>query len=220
MRRHHFVAVGSEDNREGMLLRKSELSRGSVAALGAELDGEASMARVAPERIWAIHAALGALLRRKRVSAWSLQVVMGHCAFAALRRRGLFSAFHSVYAFIERGLALQVPEAMWGECRAELRVFRSRMIFATSDWQRRWNDLMIQTNSSLEGCAVAQASWPIRLRGRLAAPSNGSVFGAFGRTGPERAPSWRQDFAGRRTVAGRPRLAGPTRQSRDYRSRL
>ncbi|CAK0858685.1 unnamed protein product, partial [Prorocentrum cordatum] len=134
-------------NREGLLLHKSELSRAGIVALGAELDGAALRARVAPKRIWNVYAELGALLRRERASAWSVQAVLGHCVFAALCCRRLLGVFHSVRAFVEHGRASGRAEPLWGECRAELRVFRPLVIF--------------MADSSLEGCAVAQASWPL-----------------------------------------------------------
>ena len=80
-------------NREGLLLHKFELSRNGIVALGTELDGAALRTRVTPERFWAIRVALEALLRRRRISAWSLEVVLGHCTFAALCFRGLLSVF-------------------------------------------------------------------------------------------------------------------------------
>ncbi|CAK0872527.1 unnamed protein product, partial [Prorocentrum cordatum] len=123
-------------DREGLLLHKSELSRADIVALGAELDGAALRARVTPERFWSIHGALGALLRRRRAGARSLEVAFGHCAFAALCCRGLLSIFHSVYAFVERGRASGRVGPLRGECCAELRVFRSPMVFVMSDWLR------------------------------------------------------------------------------------
>ena len=46
------------------------------------------------------------------------------------------------------------------DCRAELRAFRPLMLFMTSDRLRGWSNMAAQTDSSLEGCAAAQAVWP------------------------------------------------------------
>ncbi|CAK0880531.1 unnamed protein product, partial [Prorocentrum cordatum] len=166
------AAVG--DALEQLLLRKSERSHGGIVALATELDGAALRTRVAPKRFWNIYQALGALLRRRRASAWALEVVLGHCAFAALCCRGLLSVFHSVYAFVERGRASGRAEPLWGECRSELQAFRSLVIFMFSDWLLSWNDLVVQTDSGLEGRAVAQALWPLQAV-REARPSEGQL---------------------------------------------
>ncbi|CAK0900771.1 unnamed protein product [Prorocentrum cordatum] len=164
--------LGEGFNREGLLLYKSERSRGGIVALGAELDGAAPRTRVTPKRFWNICQALGALLRRRRASARAFEVVLGRCTFAALCCRGLLSVSHSVYASVERGRASGRAGPLWDECRSELQAFRSLMIFMFSDWLRSWNDLVAQTDSGLEGCAVAQAFWPWQAA-REARPSEG-----------------------------------------------
>ena len=68
---------------------------------------------------------------------------------------GLLSVFHSVYAFAEAYRSAGVAVALWPECRAELQVFRSLMVFMESVWLRNWNDLVVQTDSSPEGYANA-----------------------------------------------------------------
>ena len=137
-------------------------------------------------------------MRRRRIGAWSLEAVLGHCTFAALCCRGLLSVFHSVYAFVERGRASGKPESLWDECRAELRVFRSLMIFLTSDWLRGWNDLVVQTDSSLEGHAVAQAHWPVRA---VAEVGRTSERQRFRRVGSHRARESALEIAGFRQRA-------------------
>ncbi|CAK0811878.1 unnamed protein product [Prorocentrum cordatum] len=171
--------LGGGFNRESLLLHKSELSRAGIVALGTELDGTALRTRVTPQRLWNIYAALEELLRRKRASAWSVQVVLGHCTFAALCCRGLLSVFHSVRALVERGQSL--------------------MIFVVSDRLRCWNDLVVQIDSSLEGYAVAQAFWPldaVREVGRT------SERQRFRRVGSHRARESALETAGFRQQAG------------------
>ncbi|CAK0888344.1 unnamed protein product, partial [Prorocentrum cordatum] len=92
----------------------------------------------------------------------ALEAMLGHCAFVALRCRGLLGLSHSVYAFVERGRAAGSAQALRAECRVELQAFRGMMISQASDWLRDWSPLAAQIDSSLEDCAVAQAFWLIQ----------------------------------------------------------
>ena len=73
-----------------------------------------------------------------------LEVLVGHCTYAALVRRPVLSVFHCVLRFIlaERGKQVVL---WWPSVVEELQVFRGLMPFLSSDWWLRWNLLASAT---------------------------------------------------------------------------
>ncbi|CAK0860257.1 unnamed protein product, partial [Prorocentrum cordatum] len=131
--------------------------------------------------------ALNGLLRRRRLTGWAVEVLVGHCAFAGLLSRGTLSVFHAVYAFMRASNA--EPRMLWLEARQELETFRGLLIFLESDWTLQWNDLVVATDSSLEAGAVSTTRWPrslvaeagrVQERARFREPAAVEADGAAG----------------------------------------
>ena len=82
-----------------------------------------------------------------------LEVLFGHCTYAALVRRPVLSVFHCMYWFILAERGRQV--ALWPSVVEELRVFRGLMPFLSSDWWLRWNLLVsasVVSRPTVMGC--------------------------------------------------------------------
>ena len=88
-------------NEVGLQLHASEVSLGSVEALGCLLEGGLFRSRLQPKRLWKVHQAIAGLLRRGRCSGQTMEKIMGHCTFCALMNRRSLACFHAVYAFIQ-----------------------------------------------------------------------------------------------------------------------
>ena len=80
-------------------------------ARGVELD-----LRLLPHHVQPLDGAqrrASACLRQGKVSGWQLEVLVAHCAFAVLLRRGSLSAFHNCYQLMSHSYALEV--SIWRE---------------------------------------------------------------------------------------------------------
>ena len=88
-----------------------------------------------------------------------LEVLVGHCTYAALVRRPVLSVFHGVYRFIQAERGKQV--VLWPSVVEELQVFRGLMPILSSDWWRRWNPLVSASDASTNGFGVSTSMWTL-----------------------------------------------------------
>ena len=58
------------------------------------------MTRVNQKRFDMVRGALPEVLRRKKVAGWVIEMLIGHCTFLSLCKRGLLSVWHATYRFI------------------------------------------------------------------------------------------------------------------------
>ena len=105
------------------------------------------------ESYWRLYEALSYLLLRGKANGEMLEVLVGHCTYAALVRKPVLSVFHCVYPFIgaERGRQVE----LWPPVVEELQVFRGLMPFLSSDWWLRWNLLVSASDVSTYGYGVS-----------------------------------------------------------------
>ena len=89
-------------NSQGLNLRASEISCGVVETLGCVVEGSKKRSRINPKRLWKVHNAILALLRRGKCTGRTVEVVVGHLTFCGLMNRLSLSCFCSVYAFIKK----------------------------------------------------------------------------------------------------------------------
>ena len=145
-------------NSLGLELHATEISETYVEALGCVLEGDKMRSRTNPKRLWRVHHAIKALLRRGRCTGRTLEVLIGHCTFIGLMRRGSLAIFHSVYSFIHKHYK-QVA-SLWSSVKLELRSFMGIIFMLVQDWWRPWNSAVTSSDSSLSGYGVSQAWWP------------------------------------------------------------
>ena len=145
-------------NSLGLELHATEINETYVEALGCVLEGDQMRSRTNPKRLWRIHHAIKALLRRGRRTGRTLEVLIGHCTFIGLMRRGSLAIFHSVYSFIHKHYK-QVA-SLWSSIKLELKSFMGIMFLLVQDWWRPWNSAVTSSDSSLSGFGVSQAWWP------------------------------------------------------------
>ena len=146
-------------SRQGLLLHPGEVSQGETKALGTILDGNQLCSRITPERFHKVRQSIRGILRRKKISGRTLEIVIGHATFCALNNRMLLSCFHSCYKFIQA--CYYSPTALWTSARAELQAFAGMMIFLRSDWWRPWNELVCCSDASTTGFGVCTSFWNI-----------------------------------------------------------
>ena len=121
----------------GLELHGSEVSCGSVEALGCIIEGNKLRSRIAVGRLWKVHQAVEGLLRRRRCSGRALEVIVGHLTFCGLMCRTSLSILHSVYPYIQKH-------------KQSVGVL----------WWRPWNRMVLASDSSLHGYGVCQSWWP------------------------------------------------------------
>ena len=141
----------------GLVLRPGEIQHEDIKALGCSMRGDMMATRITPSRFIRLRQAIGAVLRRKKVSGRVLEVVLGHITFCCLCNRQLLCIFSAIYKFIKR--CYFAPAKLWDSVRIELWAFRSLMIYLHSDWWRPWNPLVSASDSSLEGYGVSVSFW-------------------------------------------------------------
>jgi hypothetical protein len=117
--------------RRGLLLCGEEIQTSERAALGVRLDGQAMKTLISNKRFWKIRQGIVALLNRGRCARRVSEVVIGHCAFAA------------VCHFIQSCFWNPAPRV-----RAELVTFLGVMWFLQSDWTLPWSPYVCAADSS------------------------------------------------------------------------
>lgn len=97
---HVMESLEKSFSEAGLEVHTTEISDGAVKALGCIIEGEKHRSRVNPDRLWKIFNGIQALLRRRKCSGRALEIIVGHCTFAALMNRCTLSCFSSIYKFI------------------------------------------------------------------------------------------------------------------------
>ena len=146
-----FIGLGFE-------LHASEVSGGSVEALGCLIEGNKLRSRITHARLWKVHQSVEGLLRRGRCSGRALGAILGHLTFCGLMSRMSLSILHTVYAFIRK--YEHSVSILWPSLIAELTAFTGILFILAQDWWRPWNRLVTSSDSSLAGFGVCQAWWP------------------------------------------------------------
>ena len=95
--------------------------------MGIHLDGTRFETRNSLERYGLVRKELCAILGRRKISGWVLEVTVGHCTFYGLVCREALSVSHSVYRFIRKHYYRSAP--LWESVREELTAFKGLMIF-------------------------------------------------------------------------------------------
>ena len=109
----------------GLVLHPGEIQHQDIKALGCSMRGDLMATRVSPNRFIRLRQAIGAVLRRKKVSGRLLEVVLGHITFCCLCNRQLLCIFSAIYKYIRR--CYFAPAKLWdGKGLASERVFRHR----------------------------------------------------------------------------------------------
>ena len=160
---HERIVEAMEDLRVkfdglGLELHGSEVSNGSVEALGCIIEGNRLRSRITLARLWKVHQGIEGLLRRRRCSGRALEVVLGHLTFCGLMSRPSLSILHGVYPFILK--RRESVGLLWPSIIHELRAFKGILFMLVQDWWRKWNRMVLSSDASLHGYGVCQAWWP------------------------------------------------------------
>ena len=141
----------------GLLLHPGEVSCGGTKALGTVLNGKTLCSHVSPERFHRVRQSIRGLLRRKKFSGQTLEIVTGHATFCGLNNRMLLAVFHNTYKFIRRHY--YEAAVAWDSVIEESQAFAGLMIFLRSDWWRPWNELVCCSDASTTGFGVCTSFW-------------------------------------------------------------
>ena len=152
-----MAALEQSFNSAGLELHTTDISEGAVKALGCIVEGDKLRSRVSENRLWKIHKAIQALLRRKKSTGKALEIIVGHCNFAGLMNRCSLSCFSSIYKFILKHY--DTPSVMWDSVRDELAGFSGCLFLLVQDWQRPWNELVSSSDASEEGYGICHSWW-------------------------------------------------------------
>jgi len=136
-------------------LHGTEVTDENVEMLGVLLDARQTCTRVLSRRAYRLRQGIAALLQRGRCSGAQLEVILGHCTFAALVRRGVLCCFSAVYRFVQSSYTKVTP--LWESVVEELSAFSGLLILLVSDWSSPWNRVVCATDASETGYGCTQA---------------------------------------------------------------
>ena len=150
----NLVVTFQSDN---LLVHERVDTDGPTDLLGVTLDPPALVTRPRVDRWWRIRQGIRHLLWRGRASGDALSAVLGHATFLALVRREALAVFEAVYPFcaVYRGKV----GVLWWSVRRELECFLGVMFLLESSWTTPWNPLVLASDASLSGWAVAGSYW-------------------------------------------------------------
>ncbi|CAE8643896.1 unnamed protein product [Polarella glacialis] len=155
-------------NRVGLETHEEESAKPLAIALGIELDGVKRRTRLTDKRFWRLHAVLTWALRRKKLRGEQLEIILGHCTFAAMVNRNLLSVFSASYKFI-RAKYLENC-GLWKSVRSELEAFLGLLPLLESSWGGTWCNGVYACDSSGRGFGFCHSRWDleeIKEAGRL-----------------------------------------------------
>ena len=154
---HVMESLEKSFSEAGLEVHTTEISDGAVKALGCIIEGEKHRSRVNPDRLWKIFKGIQALLRRRKCSGRALEIIVGHCTFAALMNRCTLSCFSSIYKFIMKHY--DHPAFLWDSVRQELAGFSGCLFLLVQNWRRPWNELVSSSDASEEGYGICHSWW-------------------------------------------------------------
>ena len=158
----------------GLKTHEKEPAATVIEALGVELDGERHRVRLSSSRYWRLDSALRWALSRRTLRGDQLEVLLGHCTFAAMVDRSLLSVFHTVYKFVRSMYHSAAP--LWKSCRDELQAFPGALPLLSADWRLPWNGEVYSVDSSSFGYGVCTSGWPSERVADVARVSERSRF--------------------------------------------
>ncbi|CAK0812038.1 unnamed protein product, partial [Prorocentrum cordatum] len=113
-------AVKGDLDKSGLHYHEENSPAETLELLGVEFDGRRRLLRPKPRRIWRLHLALRAVLRRGRCSGLVLQVLVGHIVHHCQLLRFGLSALDKVWSFMSESGGKEVR--LWASVRWELEV--------------------------------------------------------------------------------------------------
>ncbi|MCH1571346.1 MAG: hypothetical protein L7S64_08375, partial [Longimicrobiales bacterium] len=142
----------------GLVLHEIELYEGGADTLGVAVGSRGLFTAPTTKRLRILRRALGGFLSLSYCTGVVVEVLLGHCTYAALTCRPLLSVFCAAYAFVRKA----GPDAwkIWPAVREEFRHFRALLALCRSDWTRQWSGYVYASDASETGFGIATAYWP------------------------------------------------------------
>ena len=144
--------------RLNLTLHAEGLHGGAVDALGVTVDGGAALTTINVDRMWKIRQGIRGILQRGRCSGVVLEVILGHCTFAALVNRLTLSIFDDCYKFMKANYFTTTK--LWPSVIEELAAFGDGIFLLEQSWTRQWNQLVGCGDASLTGYGICHSWWP------------------------------------------------------------
>jgi len=137
----------------GLHVHEREDCEGSIPVLGVVLDCLGWKTTPRPDKVWRLRQATSYVVHRGRCSGHVLSVLVGYSTFLGLVQRECLSVFHYCYAFISR--YRHEVRWLWTSVKEELIAFAGLAPLLSSDWVLPWNPMLVASDASLAGWAVA-----------------------------------------------------------------
>ena len=141
-----------------MTLYAEGLHGGAVDTLGVTVDGGTALTTIVVDRMWKIRQGIRGILQRGRCSGVVLEVILGHCTFAALVNRLMLSIFDDCYKFMKANYFTTTK--LWPFVIEELAAFGDGIFLLEQSWTRQWNQLVGCGDASLTGYGICHSWWP------------------------------------------------------------
>ena len=141
----------------GLEIHEIQFDEFGGKTLGILLDGKRRLCRNTWERFSCLYGGITALLERRSLAGWVVEVLLGHCTHFGMVNRDVLCIFHASYAFCTANYSN--PAVLWKSVREEFRCFRGCMIYCFADWQLRWTNMVYSVDSSLHGFGIVKSIW-------------------------------------------------------------
>ena len=122
------------------------------------MNGEAALTTINVERMWKIKQGIRGVLQRGKCSGVVLEIILGHCTFAALVNRHMLSIFDDCYKFMRANYFTAAK--LWPSVVEELEAFGNGIFLLEQSWTRQWNQLVGCGDASLSGYGICHSWWP------------------------------------------------------------
>ena len=162
--RNDEVATASQDEAKeafegrGLLLHEMEVTRGGADTLGVAVSTRGLCIAPIGKRPRNLRWSLGGFLALSYSTGMCVEMLLGHCKYAALTCWMPLCIFHTAYAFVQS--AGEDAVSSGPSVREEFWHFRGLLSVCQSDWARQWSPYVKQTDASEMGYGICSSMWP------------------------------------------------------------
>lgn len=155
------LAVARELRRMGLPVHGLELDLVDFSFLGWVLLGGCGFVVPSSNRRWTLRFALTALLSRRAVPGWLLEIVLSQFSFCGLLRRPSLSAMGAVYALI--GAHCLDAQPLWKNVRKELEWMRGLLPLLEKNLRSKWAHETVVFDASEWGAGASVKRCPLEV---------------------------------------------------------
>ena len=140
---------------QGLLLHEMEVVWNGADTLGVAVGTRGLCSARTSKRLRILRRAIGGFLALSFSTGKCVEMLLGHCTYAALTCLILLCIFHSACIFVQA--VSEEAVRIWPSVRKEFRHFRGLLPLCQSDWARQWSPYATQTDASETGFGICSS---------------------------------------------------------------